>query len=376
MFLPAQDAQASPPDLKDALDFIEKNHNRTKEAPEKAVFVAEYGLPQNQAPNATVVSTVENVVNVALDWGCPYVMFWETFDNECTGGPGCKAGRCHDKNTPVTDPKRLHGFWLVKPDGSFSWPYKYLSAQIAKGKKQHKAAAVKTDDQTNTDTVTDTGSSGSGFLFFGIVGIELGSGLVWWLRAPAAMMGSWHLLLALFALLRPPQGKFVRAKGLRGDHAGAFTGGGQGRGYSAWLLLLALCAAWPALVPIAWISGSAGSGWFLALGIFVSVEVLCTWGGWSNGTHSLLLHAAALLAHGPGGLLAFVGSTFHDGEPVHKVLSVKFYAHKYALAAAVWTRDDPRCDLDAHYGEGFMERMKGCSQAVCHIYIKASLPLL
>jgi hypothetical protein len=61
-------------------------------------------------------------------------VFWETFDNECTGGVGCSGGRCHDKDHPVTDPTKLHGFWLVRPDGSKAWPYVYLKSKIDEGK--------------------------------------------------------------------------------------------------------------------------------------------------------------------------------------------------------------------------------------------------
>jgi hypothetical protein len=53
------------------LDFIAANHLRTAASPpgKAAVFIAEYGVAQNQAPNATVVSTVRNVVDSALAWG-------------------------------------------------------------------------------------------------------------------------------------------------------------------------------------------------------------------------------------------------------------------------------------------------------------------
>lgn len=74
---------------------------------------------------------MQNVVDTALSWGAAFALFWETFDNECTSGPGCTAGRCHDAKNPVTDPKRLHGFWLTRPDGSHSWPYQYLQSKIA-----------------------------------------------------------------------------------------------------------------------------------------------------------------------------------------------------------------------------------------------------
>ena len=78
-----------------------------------------------------------NVVRSALEWGAAYVLYWETYDNECVPGKGvqgCNAGgRCDDKNHPVTDPKDLHGFWLVKPDGSKAWPFTYLRDLIGQG---------------------------------------------------------------------------------------------------------------------------------------------------------------------------------------------------------------------------------------------------
>jgi hypothetical protein len=165
------------------LAYIEKQHNRTKEAPPGrggAVFVAEFGLAQNHVANVTLSATVENVVNEALKFGSPYVLFWETYDNECTdlslagcgsgtagtstavpaaggrlheerqlydnysrryfeGGSAASAinggnGRCHDAAHPVTDPSKLNGFWLVKPDGSTAWPYKYLKGKIDEGR--------------------------------------------------------------------------------------------------------------------------------------------------------------------------------------------------------------------------------------------------
>ena len=75
--------------------------------------------------------TIENVVNVALQFGVSYVMYWETFCNECTGGIGCHNNRCDSAAHPITDPKLLHGFWLIRPDGSKAPPYNYLAAKIA-----------------------------------------------------------------------------------------------------------------------------------------------------------------------------------------------------------------------------------------------------
>ena len=62
--------------------------------------------------------------------GLSYVIFWETFCNECLPGAGCGAdGRCREK-LAVTDQARLNGFWLIRPDGSHAWPWHYLHAKL------------------------------------------------------------------------------------------------------------------------------------------------------------------------------------------------------------------------------------------------------
>eukprot|EP00051_Salpingoeca_urceolata_P024231 m.423115 g.423115 ORF g.423115 m.423115 type:complete len:560 (-) comp20207_c0_seq4:42-1721(-) len=128
------DTEKSPANFRAALGYLQEQHNRTVHSPPgpAAVFVAEYGMGENTAPNSTIATTVQIVVNEALTFGCSYIMYWETLDNECTGQiAGCAAGRCHDSKHPVTDPKHLHGFWLVRPDGTKAWPYTYLSGKIA-----------------------------------------------------------------------------------------------------------------------------------------------------------------------------------------------------------------------------------------------------
>lgn len=34
----------------------------------------------------------------------------------------------------VTELQRLNGFWMVRPDGSKAWPWKYLKAKISKAR--------------------------------------------------------------------------------------------------------------------------------------------------------------------------------------------------------------------------------------------------
>ena len=167
------DTQADRSEFEAALHYLAAQQNRTAASPPglRSVFVAEYGLPQNHVGTATLQALVKNVVNVALSLGVRHVLFWETYDNECTASvPGCSGGgdrgtpffashafmasalngpadtmsptawsparrlgtgRCHDATHPVTDPSDLNGFWLVRPDGSKAWPYIFLAGLIA-----------------------------------------------------------------------------------------------------------------------------------------------------------------------------------------------------------------------------------------------------
>eukprot|EP00912_Choanoflagellata_sp_UC4_P001274 UC4_evm1s797 len=128
------DTQASSTNFRAALDFIRDSHNRTLASPKNAVFVAEYGVPENEESNSTLVGVVQNVIEESLTWGARYILFWEIFDNECTQGLGCSSNnRCYDPNNPVDDPKNLRGFWLQRPDSTYSWSYSYLKRKIAEG---------------------------------------------------------------------------------------------------------------------------------------------------------------------------------------------------------------------------------------------------
>lgn len=113
-----------------ALQFIAQHHNRTDASPPVAVYVGEFGLPQMQVSNDTLVSVVQHVVTTAGAFGCPYILFWEVYCNELVGSEGVLGnGRCEPGGSgPVFDPKRLAGFWLERPDGTFSWPYYYFQS--------------------------------------------------------------------------------------------------------------------------------------------------------------------------------------------------------------------------------------------------------
>lgn len=118
-----------------ALKYISVLHNRTPASPlgARALFLGEFGLAQSQMPLKDVKDIVGNIINSALTFGVAFVMFWEVYCNECRPPiEGCSNnGRCRDSRHPVRDTDRLNGFWLVRPDGSFSWPRDYIAAKIS-----------------------------------------------------------------------------------------------------------------------------------------------------------------------------------------------------------------------------------------------------
>ena len=144
-----------------------------------------------------------------------------------------------------------------------------------------------------------------------------------WLRAPAALMGAWLLAVAAAQLARPTEGVWG---------GGDFFAGDNGRGGAMLHALAALLAGWPALASTATLTGGT---WWLGPGRGLFFGGI----GWAFGLISLLFHGAALLAHGPGGLLTYFGSW------------------------GFFTFSDPRCDLDAHYGDHFEKQLNEYAMA-------------
>lgn len=66
---------------------------------------------------------MKNTVNIALDESCPYIIYWQVFDNELANA---------ELAIPVTSNDHVRGFWLKRPDGSTSWHYEYLKSVINK----------------------------------------------------------------------------------------------------------------------------------------------------------------------------------------------------------------------------------------------------
>lgn len=84
-----------------------------------ALAIGEFGIPENASPKR-ITERYDEALGVMLAANVRYAAHWELFCNEfaAEGKPP----------TPVSDPKLMRGFWLVKPDGSLSEGGKYFSA--------------------------------------------------------------------------------------------------------------------------------------------------------------------------------------------------------------------------------------------------------
>jgi len=106
-------------DLKPALDYIESKLPPKRGIAGKRVFVGEYGFPAEQhTPAAQAVKSL-GVIRAALEWGCPFVLYWEMYNNEVVKG-------------------KQRGFWLIDDKGDktplyeahrdyYAWARTYLT---------------------------------------------------------------------------------------------------------------------------------------------------------------------------------------------------------------------------------------------------------
>jgi hypothetical protein len=100
----AWDTRGDPKRLRSALEYIARHMPDREPFGERNVYIGEFGLPENDFPPSEVKATVRNTITTALDWGCPYVVYWQLYCNEA-------------RRRPVEANEDVRGFWLLRPDG-------------------------------------------------------------------------------------------------------------------------------------------------------------------------------------------------------------------------------------------------------------------
>jgi len=103
--------------FRQALDFIAANMPDSPDFGNKNVYIGEFGMPENKFSAEQIQEAIPNAVQTALNWGCPYIVYWQLYCNELDD-PKHKA--------PVRSNDAVRGFWLIRPDGSKAWTWEYF----------------------------------------------------------------------------------------------------------------------------------------------------------------------------------------------------------------------------------------------------------
>ena len=109
----AWDTQDNPALLREALDYIARHVPDRRPLGQRNVYLGEFGLPENEFPRGQVRRTISEAMKTAIDWGCPYVVYWQLYCNEA-------------RRRPVKTSDDVRGFWLLRPDGSKALAWKEL----------------------------------------------------------------------------------------------------------------------------------------------------------------------------------------------------------------------------------------------------------
>ena len=94
------DTAKNPEELRAALSYIESKLTPKPDIAGKRVFIGEYGFPACRYSTEEQDRLSRQVMRVGLEWGCPFVLYWEMYNNEI------------DKSTGAQ-----RGFWLIDDKG-------------------------------------------------------------------------------------------------------------------------------------------------------------------------------------------------------------------------------------------------------------------
>ncbi len=113
----AWETQDDPRLFRRALDYIAQRAPDRQPFGARNVYIGEFGLPENDRPAEQLRRVIPGVIDTALDWGCPYVVYWQLYCNEA-------------RRQPVRHNDDVRGFWLIRPDGSKSWAWHELRRRL------------------------------------------------------------------------------------------------------------------------------------------------------------------------------------------------------------------------------------------------------
>ncbi|MBN2131325.1 MAG: hypothetical protein JW741_17625 [Sedimentisphaerales bacterium] len=118
---------ADPNVLRDALDFIAAHVPDSPDFGSRNVYLGEFGMPESSFSLEQIQTAVPNAVRTGLDWGCPYLLYWQLY---------CNEQRDSSVSPPVKSNDAVRGFWLIRPDGTKSPLWDYFHRLLADASEQ------------------------------------------------------------------------------------------------------------------------------------------------------------------------------------------------------------------------------------------------
>ena len=125
------DTAGNPDELKAALDFIESRLPAKSGIPGKRVWIGEYGFPAIKFSPEEQDRLSRRVMRVGLEWGSPFVLYWEMYNNE------------------VDENGRQRGFWLID-DKEARQPLYYTHQNFYRWAKEYSANFAKAEGRAPT----------------------------------------------------------------------------------------------------------------------------------------------------------------------------------------------------------------------------------
>jgi hypothetical protein len=111
--------------LRQALDFLAAHTPDSADFGDRNVYIGEFGMPESGYTLDQIRTAIPNAVRTGLEWGCPYIVYWQLYCNELKD-PNAKPS--------VQSNDAVRGFWLIRPDGTKSWLWDYFHDLLARNR--------------------------------------------------------------------------------------------------------------------------------------------------------------------------------------------------------------------------------------------------
>lgn len=121
-----------------------------REGQKTKVMLGEYGSAELFQPNGSAFqenysemtdlyqySVIRTQTEIALNFGCEYIMMWQLYCNELQGIEEINKAIGEEAGSPT----QLRGYWLIRPDGTFTSSYRYFESLYNPSKLIYKGEA-------------------------------------------------------------------------------------------------------------------------------------------------------------------------------------------------------------------------------------------